>query len=482
MIDFRRISRLRRGPPSSLLGLSLDGSRLEGVVLRRTNGSIQAQPPFAATLSLDLLTADPELVGREIRNHLNAAGVRERTCVVAVPLKWALVIHTKIPKLPEGEIPGFLQIEAERGFPCDVTTLMLAISRYQSASGEEYATLIGIPRGHLGVLERVLRAAQLKPAGFSLGLTSLQSPELKGSEGVLALAVGETQVGLQVTCGGGVASLRALEGALDAETGRPRLDTELVAREARITLGQMPEAFRQAVRRVRIFGPHDLAQQLSRDLKARFEPMGLTVEPVTAYADGEFGVRLPRDAGVSPAFSLAAWRLAGGGPNFEFLPPRVTALQQLAARYSSGTLQRAAAVAGVAALVGVGLFLFQQVQLWRLRSQWGGLQARVRAVEEMQQNIRQYRPWFNTSLRSLSILKQLTEAFPQDGVVSATSVEISDPNTVRCSGIARDNQALLKTMEKLRAAPSVADVKVDTIRGKAPMQFTFEFHWKEGNE
>ena len=295
------------------------------------------------------------------------------------------------------------------------------------------------------------------------------------------MAVGETQVGLQVTCGGGVVALRSLEGAIETEAGRRGLDTDLVAREVRITLGQMPEAFRQAVRQVRLFGPRDLTQELSRDLKVRLEAMGLTAELVTSYGDEDFGVRLPLEAVVSPAFSLAAWRLAGRGADFEFLPPRVTAWQQWATRYSSSTLQRAAVVAGVAGFGVAGLFLFQQIQLWRLRSEWAGIQTRVREVEDMQQKIRQYRPWFDQSLRSLSILKQLTEAFPEDGVVSATTVEIRAPNTVTCSGLARDNPPLLKTMEKLRAAPSVADVKVDTIRGKTPMQFTFEFHWTEGN-
>ena len=56
---------------TSLLGLTLDGSRLEGVVLRRNNDSLQTQQTFSVVLTLDPLTAAPELVGREIRNHLD---------------------------------------------------------------------------------------------------------------------------------------------------------------------------------------------------------------------------------------------------------------------------------------------------------------------------------------------------------------------------------------------------------------------------
>ncbi|MCX6904445.1 MAG: hypothetical protein NTW03_13380 [Verrucomicrobia bacterium] len=73
----------------------------------------------------------------------------------------------------------------------------------------------------------------------------------------------------------------------------------------------------------------------------------------------------------------------------------------------------------------------------------------------------------------------MTESFPEDGMVTAKTVEIRDQTLVTCSGITRDNQAFLRTMKKLQAAPNVSDLKVDQIRGKSPMQFTFDFHWNE---
>ena len=108
-LNFGRHRRL-----TSLLGLSPDGSRLDGLVLRRANGGLTLQQTFSVSLSLDPLTNAPDLVGREIRNHLDAAGVRERNCVVGLPLKWALATHVEIPDLPEADVASFLQIEAER--------------------------------------------------------------------------------------------------------------------------------------------------------------------------------------------------------------------------------------------------------------------------------------------------------------------------------------------------------------------------------
>jgi Tfp pilus assembly protein PilN len=247
-------------------------------------------------------------------------------------------------------------------------------------------------------------------------------------------------------------------------------------------LGQLPAELREAVKRIRIFGPRELAQQLADEMELRFEPMGLAVEIVSAHTPDEFGVSLPPDAPVSPAFSLAARLLTGKTLVFEFLPPKPSPLQLLVARYASGRLRSAGSVAaGVVALVG-GLFLFQELQLVLLRAQWSAMSARVSELNGVQDQIRQYRPWFDNSFRSLTILRELTQAFPEDGSVTAKSVEIRGGNTVTCTGIAQDNGALLRTLNQLRTADGVADVKLQQIRGKSPMQFSFDIHYRNGGE
>ena len=498
MSNILKINFGKRKRLTSLLGLSLDGSRLEGVVLRRTNGAVQIQQTFAVTLSLDPMTAAPELVGREIRNHLDAVGVRERHCVVGAPLKWALTMHTELPKgIADEDAANLLQIEAEKGFPSDPATLRIASSRCALNDGKQYVLLAGIATTQLETLEKVLVAAKLKPVSFALGLTALQPPNGKAGgtlpgqggahgatppAGVLALAIGETHVSLQITCGGGVAALRALEGAIENEAGRKKLHADHVARESRITLGQLPPELREAVKHIRIFGPRDLAQQVADEMELRFEPMGLSVEIVATYAPNEFGVTLPPEALVSAALSLAARPLAGQAPAFEFLPPKPTALEQLAAKYASGKWRTAGSIAAAIVLIVILVFGWQQFQLARLNSQWSRMSKQVGELENVQAQIKQYRPWYDDSFRSLSILKQLTLAFPEDGVVTAKTIEIRDGSIVSCSGNAQNYAALLATAARLRTN-GVTDVKIDSVRGKAPMQFTFDFHYNgAGNE
>ena len=487
----------RRKKLTTLLGLTLDGSRLDGAVLKRTNGSLAALQSFSVQLALDPLTAEPELAGHEIRNQLDAAGVRERDCVVAVPLKWVLTAQTELPPLPEADAASLLQMEAERGFHTDITQLQVAESRCPLAGGKKQVLLAGIPNPHLVALEKALAAAKLKPASFTLRLPALQPPGLgvppsggsaglppKGGTpnetGVVALAIGESHVGLQITAGGGVAALRALEGAVADEGGRRVLQADFVARETRITLGQLPAELRAAVKRIRIFGPRELARELADEMELKFEPMGLQTEVVAGYAPDEFGAQVPPDVPVSAAFSLAARFLVEQKSALEFLPPKPNLIEQFVTKYSSGRLRTAGAAGAAAVLLLAGGFGWQQAMLWHLRSQWSQMAAKVGELENVQDNIRQYRSWYDGTFRNLAVLRELSLAFPQDGAVTAKNIQIHDGGVVTCSGTARDYASLLAMQANLRAAAGVTDVKLQQVRGKAPMQFVFAFNFNHG--
>jgi hypothetical protein len=478
MNNLLKIDFLNRKNPSSLLGLALDGSRLEGVVLKRSNGSLNVQQRFSATLSLDLLTNDAELVGREILNQLEAAGVRERRCVVAVPLKWALAAHTKIPEVPEADVPGFLQIEAERGFPTDVTTLQMATSRLVSPAGEKHATFIGIPNAHVERLEQVLRAAKLKPLSFSLGITALQPAVAGEPGGVLALVIGEDQLGLQITSGGGVAALRALEDALETDDDGRVLNADRLVREARITLGQLPADVRDSIKCIRIFGKREQAQKLADEIRPRLETGGVKIELVSTYPANEFSKTIPVDTNVSAAFSLAARQLIGRNDPFEFLPPKISAWRQATLKYTTGRLRTAGLAAAAVLVIVGGLFGYQYWRLSQLQTQWAEMKPKVDELKSVEQQITQYRPWFDNSFHYLSIMLDITSAFPDNGSVTAKTLEIRDWNIVNCSGNAQSQTAFLETVHKLGAVKGVSDL-LPQVRGRSPMQFTFDFKINE---
>jgi hypothetical protein len=250
----------------------------------------------------------------------------------------------------------------------------------------------------------------------------------------------------------------------------------VVARDLRITLGQLPAELRETVRHLRVFGNGEGLDQFVDELGSRAKALGLEVELVKKYAPGDLPLTAS-DGTVSSELSLAARLLAGEKVSLEFLPPKISAWKQVTARYSSGKLAFAGAAAGAVLLLVAGAFMIQQWQLSRWRSAWKTMKPRVTELENMQQEIRRFRPWFDDSFRCLSILRKLTEAFPEDGSVSATRVEIRDPGVVTCSGTARDQQALFKVVDKLKASKEISSAEVENIRGK---QFALSVRWAQG--
>ena len=265
---------------SSVLGIAIDGNRLEAVVVRRSGGSLQVRQTVSAAMALAPLTGDPELVGREIRNHLDSAGMRENRCVVCLPLTWVLTLQTKLPEISEADLDSYLQIEAERGFPSGHESLFITRSLFKTPSGEQYATLLAVPRNHLDMLERVLRAAKLKPLAFAMGISATQSPSQQPAQRVLTLALSNHGLELQVTGGGGIIALRSLDAAVESEGARRNVSADLVAREIRITLGQLPGGFSDGPGPIKVFGEGETTRQFITDIAPRLSVLGLRVEPM----------------------------------------------------------------------------------------------------------------------------------------------------------------------------------------------------------
>lgn len=476
------IPRLPQRKATSLLGLALDGDRLEGTLLRRTNGHLEIRKAFSVTLSLDPLTNDPQLVGRELRGHLDSQGIGERRCAVSLPLGWALTLSVELPNLPEADLESCLQLEAERGFPYPPDGLCLAVSRLRTPGGAGWATLVAVPREHVRRLEAALAAAQLRPVSFSLGITAVCRPADPRADGVLALVPGPRDIQVQATVGGGIAALRTLEGAFETAGGVSELQADLVLRELRITLGQLSPEIRGALRRIEVYGAGEPAERLVDALRPRAPGWDLALEHLRTHPPESFRMSVAPSAPVSGALGLAVRHLGGEEAALEFLPPRVTVWKRFLDRYSTRKLAWTCATAGTAALLVAGGFLIQQARLWNAERRWQTMSAKVLELEGIQKQIRAYRPWFDESCRSLQVLKRLTEAFPEDGSVSAKSVEMRGASMVICSGTARDRQALFGALERLGGTEEVADLKLEQMRERerAPMEFTFNFQWNGG--
>lgn len=452
----------------SVLGLTLIDGQLRAAHVTRAKGGLEVVKTASAAMTLDFMHPEAELVGREIKNHLDAAGIRERQCVVGIPSRWVMSQHTKVPEISPEDTASFLQIEAEKGFPVDPEQLQIARSVQRSTAGQ-FVTQLAVRREQIAHLSAVLKAAGLKPVSLSLGLAVLpQAIPPAGSGGRITVAVTPAGVTLLVAAGGGIAAFRTCEASIESEAGEKIVNGASVARELRITFEQVPAELRSEVKELCLTGETVMVRQLAETLADWAKAAGLTI------VRGD----LPEKNLVGEmAEKLAGHWLEGGEPDLEFLPPKPSRWSVLMARYSSKRLATAGfAVAALAALAVIA-FVWQEFRRWSLRSEWNGMKTQVTALETVKARTAEFRPWYDTSFRTLSVLRRVTECFPENGSVTAKSFELHGNTIITISGTARDNASLLKVQDLLHKAKEVRDLNIEQIRGKTPMQFTLTFRW-----
>jgi hypothetical protein len=479
--------------PKNIVGLELSERGLTAVEVRHVGGrsrpdAVEVRRTAHTPLALDLLTAPPDLAGREIAQTLAKAGIKASRCVLCLPLKWLLTHQVELPAIEEADVASFLDLEAERAFPFAPEDLAIAISRITDATGKKWATLLAVPLGQLGVVEAALREAKIRPLSITVGTAALADPgELpaKGDGGAeAALVWSDTGAQLLVSIGGGVAAVRPLgEGteAGGAATGRDHVpDIEGLVRECRITLGRVPMGLRQGLRRMRVFGSSGAREELIRALGPEMDVSGIRLEP--AGVDGEARIVTAADQWRPAGLTLATARwMRDGKSTLEFLPPRVGPVRRAVRRMmAQGLVWKVSAVAGTAVLA-LGLAIgWQSWRLAGLEKRWSAIEPAVTRLEEQQRKVRTFSPWFSNKVDSLQIAMHLTEAFPEPGDVWTRSLEIQDLSKVTCEGFAATSDDFLKMVDKLRESAGVSNVKHGAMRGDRPTQFRLSYDWTGG--
>ncbi len=464
------MKRPSRSQPASVVGLSFADGRLRLAHVARAKNAVAVLRTSAAPLALDVLHPEPELVGRELKNHFEAAGIRERHVVVALPPAWCMSQHTAVPELSAEDTAGLLQLEAEKAFPAAPDELQLARSAQRTATGR-YITQIAVRQEQLAQLSAVLKAAGLKPASYTLGLAALAGAVPPAGEGLATLVLEPKGATLLVAAGGGLAALRTFDSTIESEAGENVVNGRALARELRITFEQVPADLRAEVKRLVLRGEETLVRQLAETLGDWAAAAGLRLEPALS----------PARPVAEEIVEQVAQRFVQAGPSdLEFLPPRPSRWALLMARYNSKRLATAgfAAAAAVAALLLA--FGWQEFTRWSLRSEWAGMSAQVAELEGVQARIREFRPWYDTGFRNLTVMKRVVECFPDTGSVTAKTFEIHGA-TISVTGTARDNASLLRTLDQVRQIKEVQNLKIEQIRGKTPAQFTFTFRWAGGS-
>ncbi|MEI6465082.1 MAG: hypothetical protein WCQ89_10190, partial [Verrucomicrobiota bacterium] len=293
----------------SVIAISVVHGQLRVAHAARAKNAVAVLHAAGATLTLDLQHPEPELVGQEIKNHLDTCGIRERHCVVALPADWVMTQHTRVPELSPEDTASLLLIEAEKGFPSNPDELQIARSAHRSGEAP-YVTQLAVRHEQLNRLGEVLKAAGLKAVSYTIGITALPGALPTTGAGRMTLLLEPKGATLLVAAGGGIVTLRTLEATIDSEVGENVINGPALARELRISFEQLPADLRAEVRELALRGEPSMVAQLAGILGAWTRDAGLSLD---------HGAAAPRPAAEEIVEQLAQRHLLEAKRDLEFL-------------------------------------------------------------------------------------------------------------------------------------------------------------------
>jgi hypothetical protein len=435
----RRLSSLRRTAVPIRLQAGPEGwtatwtGRRNGAVGEPVSVEFHDAPPESAL-------ADPERFGRALAERLRAAGARDTTAVVMIPLDWTAAFRVDRPNgLASADVASYLELQAERLAPFGGAGWRLAAPPDAGEPATSTVTAAVMPESRWSALERLSAAAGLRWGSVQ---TDLPSHATDDAPAALELMPYGARL---------IAVARERGRALDWSSHPAATPSEIsaLASNLRMFVSSLPAEWRVA----------------APVLRWRGTPVATVARAVDEW---RHAAGYPRPEESPPATGAA----------FDFVRADVAVqpawLRALRARVPRGGRRALLAAAAVATLVVGGRWLVEGV----LRARAGKLAPVARETSDLQQRSRRYRAWLEPERAGAVVLEALASSYSEDGRAWARRVELRDNRRVVCVGAARTSADAVALLERLRRAPGVRDVQAQYIRGGDPVQFAFEFEWR----
>lgn len=364
-----------------------------------------------------------------------------------------------VPDLPKEDVEGFIQLEAEQRLPYPINEVFL--SKIESPVQKSDALVLALRRSKVTPIIQALKASNYQVISVTVDIAGILEPALSRKSGEGLLLRSAENLTLAIQHAGVIVGLRnfPINPGMD--------DLRNLVRDIRISIAQLPQNIQR-----------DLQKLSSISLPNGGDTLGSTLSLTGIEACGlEY---LGDTEGDSLMESIAEDILTRLKSPIEFLPPKPNRLEKLIQRFDSRKNFWITAGLGSLALITGSAFLLQSKQLSSLKSRWATMEPKVRELEKIQNQIREFRPWFATDVPTLVTMKAIFEAFPQSGEIWIKSLTLRNQNIVRCSGSAQYQSALLKVMDNLRGTPGIQGLELLQQQGNSPIFFLLEFSWTPG--
>ena len=448
---------LKRKNRSQAIVLYVDGDQAFACSYRKRGRGARLRAEGHSRLGQAINQIKPAQLVDDLAGVFRQLSSTTKDCIVVLPSHSAPSVILKVPDIGPEDQKGFIQIQAEQRLPLPLSEVHLATHEFQIGN-QDHALVVGLRRDTVSKLKEAVIANGFQVASITVDIAGVVDHAVDGN-GSLAdccqLIQGQSSLTMVTHAEGGPTGLRHFHlanGGIDAAT---------LERELRITLGQFPQSSQRQLTTLRTAKLPGASSEQPVPVSGHRFMAGLKVVDGTETSD----LFVP----IASSFFLK------GISPLEFLPSRTSRFGKMYGQFNSRR-NLWVGLMSIVALTAIA-FLYQILHLNGLQKEWNGMRDRVVAAENIRGKIREFRPWFDSSVPSLTTARAITRAFPETGEIWLKQLNIRDDSQVMATGSSRDQNSLLATLDKLRITSGISNLELKSQQGSDPIFFSLEFDW-----
>ena len=442
---------------SQAIVLYVDGDQAFACSYRKRGRGARLREEGHSRLGQAINLIKPARLADDLGGVFRQLSSTTKDCVVVLPSHSAPSFILKVPDIGTEDRKGFVQIQAEQQLPLPLSEVHLATHEFQIGN-QDHALVVGLRRDTVSKLKEAVIANGFQVASITVDIAGVVDHAVDGNDSLAdscQLIQGQSSLTMVTHAEGGPTGLRHFHlanGGMDAAT---------LERELRITLGQFPQSSRRQLTTLRTAKLPGASSEQRVPVSEHRSLAGLNVVDGTETSD----LFVP----IASSFFLK------GTSPLEFLTSRTSRFGKIYGQFNSRRnlwvgLMSAVALTAIA-------FLYQIFHLNGLQKEWNDMKDSVAVVEAVQGKIREFRPWFDSSVPSLTTARAITRAFPETGEIWLKQLNIRNDSKVMATGSSRDQNSLLAALRELRETSGISELELKSRQGSDPILFSLEFDW-----
>jgi len=447
-----------------LLGLAIDDGGVVATELCVRAGRPEIRGAGELSWDRELTPENVAELGQRLRHFLREKGFTAKKAVVGLAAKWVLAKEVEVPPPTPETLSGILSIQAERAFSFNAEEVGFDYCGKTSPSEKSQGLLLAARRQIVDRVKELAEASGLQIQSITVSAFACGS---RASQNRSACRYGlytrPTYCEFWGQAQGMPHFIKHIPLGMNGNpSGYTDQLTAMIQRQILLSSRQDQAPPQQ----VAAFDACGLSADMLKRLNERLAPQKISI---VDGREGLFPAGLTIPAGVqeAPVVAAAAVAMTAVGqerPAVDFLNPRMGEKKKASHKRFYAWAGGIAAVC----LIGLGLWLWgwqsDRRDIAVYKQQLADMDKDLTAAKEVVARLTYASSWGATNPRFLSCLRAVTEAFPEEGTVWATSLALNESGVGSVVGKLTSESSFYEVFDKIDRSEAFANTKLIHIR------------------